>query len=133
MIIWYDILLTIDETTKDFDEYTDNLQSLEYKINFPLLRRHFLFKAIIHLSNELLKNDAGFMIDINFTTNNFFNEQINKYWNYYFYYDLQTKNNATQYLKSLITDYSQDEFSETYTKTENNLPVICLNIPHAHF
>ena len=78
MIIWCDILLTIDETTKDFDEYTDNLQSLEYKINFPLLRRHFLFKAIIHLSNELLKNDAGFMIDINFTTNNFFNEQINK-------------------------------------------------------
>ena len=73
------------------------------------------------------------MIDINFTTNNFFNEQINKYWNYYFYYDLQTKNNATQYLKSLITDYSQDEFLETYTKTENNLPVICLNIPHAHF
>ena len=123
----------IDEKTKDFDEYTDNLQSREYKINFPLLHRHFLFKAIIHLNNELLKNDAGFMIDINITTNNFFNEQINKHWDYYCYYDLQTKNNATQYLKSLITDYSQDEFLETYTKTENNLPVICLNIPHAHF
>ena len=26
----------IDEKTKDFDEYTDNLQSLEYKINFAL-------------------------------------------------------------------------------------------------
>ena len=39
----------IDEKTKDFDECTDNLQSLGYKINFPLLRRHFLFKTIIHL------------------------------------------------------------------------------------
>ena len=45
------------------------------------------------------------MIDINITTNSFFNEQINKLWDYYCYYDLQTKNNATQYLKSLITDY----------------------------
>ena len=61
-------------------------------------------KTIIHLNNELLKNDAGFMIDINITTNSFFNEQINKLWDYYCYYDLQTKNNATQYLKSLITD-----------------------------
>ena len=122
----------IDEKTKDFDEYTDNLQSLGYKIIFPLLRRDFLFKTIIHLNNELLKNDAGFMIDINITTNSFFNEQINKHWDYYCYYDLQTKNNATQYLKSLITDYSQDEFLETYTKIENNLPVICLNIPHIH-
>ena len=95
----------IDEKTKDFDEYTDSLQSLEYKIIFPLLRRHFLFKTIIHLNNELLKNDAGFMIDINITTNSFFNEQINKHWDCYCYYDLQTKNNATQYLKSLITDY----------------------------
>ena len=72
------------------------------------------------------------MIDINITTNNFFNEQINKYWDYYCYYDLQTKNNARQYLKSLKTDYSHDEFSERYTKTENNLPLICLNIPHTH-
>ena len=102
----------IDEKTKDFDEYTDNLQSLEYKINFALLRRHFLFKTIIHINNELLKNDAGFMIDINITTNNFFNEQINKHWDYYCYYDLQTKNNATQYLKSLITDYLHDEVLE---------------------
>ena len=61
----------VDEKTKDFDEYTDNLQSLEYKINFPLFHRHFLLKAIIHFNNELLKNDAGFMIDINITTNNF--------------------------------------------------------------
>ena len=122
----------IDEKTKDFDEYTDNLQSREYKINFPLLHRHFLFKAIIHLNNELLKNDAGFMIDINITTNNFFNEQVNKHWDYYCYYGLQIKNNVTQYLKSLITDYSQDEFLETYTKIETNLPVICLNIPHIH-
>ena len=105
----------VDEKTKDFDEYTYNLQSLEYKINFPLLHRHFLFKAVIRLNNELLKNDAGFMIDINITTNNFFNEQINKHWDYYCYYDLQIKNNVTQYLKSLITDYSQDESLETYT------------------
>ena len=40
----------IDEKTKDFDEYTDSLQSLEYKINFPLLHRHFLFKVLFELS-----------------------------------------------------------------------------------
>ena len=59
-MIWY-ITNFVDEKTKDFDEYTDNLQ----------LHRHFLFKAVIRLNNELLKNDAGFMIDINITTNNF--------------------------------------------------------------
>ena len=72
------------------------------------------------------------MIDINITTNSFFNEQINKHWDCYCYYDLQTKNNATQYLKSLITDYWHDEVLEIYTKAENNLPVICLNIPHTY-
>ena len=72
------------------------------------------------------------MIDINVTTNSFFNEQINKHRDYYCYYDLQTKNNATQYLKSLITDYLHDEVLETYTKTENNLLVICLNISHTY-
>ena len=96
-----------------------------------MIERHFLFKALKEINEELTKNKEGFLIDFTSKLHKFFNDQTLFYWRMkrfitedeilginlvdkdFYYLDLVIKQNT-----------NDNEFIPYIDKLETDLPVI---------
>ena len=104
-----------------------------YKLDDPLLTRHFLFKAAEELNNDLIKNDKPFRLDFGYDISlQFLNETDAYYKKYKFYNEDGSLNllKVDHYMETLdmiIKMYTNDaEFMLYPKKLETDLVIIYL-------
>ena len=117
----------VDKETRDYCNHVKKISPYEgNELDNPLLHRHFFFKAIKEINNELSEDNAGFLVDITSDLHALFNQQTIVYSQKYWYYDLKKEIICLQLLgmdlyklKSLVKD---NEFLLDL-KIKSNLPI----------
>ena len=75
------MLFKLKIKSKDFEIAVKKFKNDEnYEFKNLLIERHFLFKAVQELNEELTKNKEGFLIDFTNRLHKIFNEQSLFYW-----------------------------------------------------
>ena len=84
----------MDKETRDYCNHVKKISPYEgNELDNPLLHRHFFFKAIKEINNELSEDNAGFLVDITSDLRALFNQQTIVYSQKYWYYNQKKKNN----------------------------------------
>ena len=66
----------IDKKINDFEEWGKKFKNNQnYKLTNFLLQRHFMFKAVHEINEELAKNKEGFLVDFVDEAYNVFDNQ----------------------------------------------------------
>ena len=122
-----------DKKANDFQKSVKNFKNNEnYEFKHILIERHFLFRAIQEINEELTKNKEGFLIDLGDMVRDFFDDQTLFYWEEKEYFDFDTNtlniNSANEdlyYLDLVIKEHTKDkELVSHLKKLETNLPVL---------
>ena len=70
-----------DKKANDFQKSVKKFKNDEnYEYKQILIERHFLFRAIQEINEELTKNKEGFLIDLGDMVRDFFDDQTLFYW-----------------------------------------------------
>ena len=65
------------EKSKNFQKAVKKIKNHEkYEFNHPLIERHFLFKSLQEVNEQLTKNNEGFLINFNSRFHEFFKQQL---------------------------------------------------------
>ena len=118
--------------SKDFEKAIKKFKNdKNWEFKNLMIERHFLFKALKEINEELTKNKEGFLIDFTSKLHKFFNDQTLFYWRMkrfitedeilginlvdkdFYYLDLVIKQNT-----------NDNEFIPYIDKLETDLPVI---------
>ena len=122
-----------DKKANDFQKSVKKFKNDEnYEYKQILIERHFLFRAIQEINEELTKNKEGFLIDLGDIVRDFFDDQTLFYWEEKEYFDFDTNtlniNSANEdlyYLDLVIKEHTKDkELVSHLKKLETNLPVL---------
>ena len=122
-----------DKKANDFQKSVKKFKNDEnYEYKQILIERHFLFRAIQEINEELTKNKEGFLIDLGDMVRDFFDDQTLFYWEEKEYFDFDTNtlniNSANEdlyYLDLVIKEHTKDkELVSHLKKLETNLPVL---------
>ena len=122
-----------DKKANDFQKSVKKFKNDEnYEYKQILIERHFLFRAIQEINEELTKNKEGFLIDLGNVVRDFFDDQTLFYWEEKEYFDFDTNtlniNSANEdlyYLDLVIKEHTKDkELVSHLKKLETNLPVL---------
>ena len=122
-----------DKKANDFQKSVKNFKNNEnYEFKHILIERHFLFRAIQEINEELTKNKEGFLIDLGDMVRDLFDDQTLFYWEGKGYFDFDTNtlniNSANEdlyYLDLVIKEHTKDkELVSHLKKLETNLPVL---------
>ena len=122
-----------DKKANDFQKSVKKFKNNEnYEYKQILIERHFLFRAIQEINEELTKNKEGFLIDLGDMVRDFFDDQTLFYWEEKEYFDFDTNtlniNSANEdlyYLDLVIKEHTKDkELVSHLKKLETNLPVL---------
>ena len=122
-----------DKKANDFQKSVKKFKNDEnYEYKQILIERHFLFRAIQEINEELTKNKEGFLIDLGDMVRDFFDDQTLFYWEEKGYFDFDTNtlniNSANEdlyYLDLVIKEHTKDkELVSHLKKLETNLPVL---------
>ena len=122
-----------DKKGNDFQKSVKNFKNDEnYEFKHILIERHFLFRAIQEINEELAKNKEGFLIDLGDMVRDLFDDQTLFYWEGKGYFDFDTNtlniNSANEdlyYLDLVIKEHTKDkELVSHLKKLETNLPVL---------
>ena len=122
-----------DKKANDFQKSVKKFKNDEnYEFKQILIERHFLFRAIQEINEELTKNKEGFLIDLGNVVRDFFDDQTLFYWEEKEYFDFDTNtlniNSANEdlyYLDLVIKEHTKDkELVSHLKKLETNLPVL---------
>ena len=122
-----------DKKANDFQKSVKKFKNNEnYEYKQILIERHFLFRAIQEINEELTKNKEGFLIDLSDMVRDFFDDQTLFYWEEKEYFDFDTNtlniNSANEdlyYLDLVIKEHTKDkELVSHLKKLETNLPVL---------
>ena len=122
-----------DKKANDFQKSVKKFKNDEnYEYKQILIERHFLFRAIQEINEELTKNKEGFLIDLGDMVRDLFDDQTLFYWEGKGYFDFDTNtlniNSANEdlyYLDLVIKEHTKDkELVSHLKKLETNLPVL---------
>ena len=122
-----------DKKANDFQKSVKKFKNDEnYEYKQILIERHFLFRAIQEINEELTKNKEGFLIDLGDMVRDLFDDQTLFYWEGKGYFDFDTNtlniNSANEdlyYLDLVIQEHTKDkELISHLKKLETNLPVL---------
>ena len=122
-----------DKKANDFQKSVKKFKNDEnYEYKQILIERHFLFRAIQEINEELTKNKEGFLIDLGDMVRDLFDDQTLFYWEGKGYFDFDTNtlniNSANEdlyYLDLVIKEHTKDkELISHLKKLETNLPVL---------
>ena len=122
-----------DKKANDFQKSVKNFKNNEnYEFKHILIERHFLFRAIQEINEELTKNKEGFLIDLGDMVRDLFDDQTLFYWEGKGYFDFDTNtlninstNEDLYYLDLVIKEHTKDkELVSHLKKLETNLPVL---------
>ena len=122
-----------DKKANDFQKSVKKFKNDEnYEYKQILIERHFLFRAIQEINEELTKNKEGILIDLGDMVRDFFDDQTLFYWEEKEYFDFDTNtlniNSANEdlyYLDLVIKEHTKDkELVSHLKKLETNLPVL---------
>ena len=122
-----------DKKANDFQKSVKKFKNNEnYEYKQILIERHFLFRAIQEINEELTKNKEGFLIDLGDMVRDLFDDQTLFYWEGKGYFDFDTNtlniNSANEdlyYLDLVIKEHTKDkELVSHLKKLETNLPVL---------
>ena len=121
---------------EEFDKSVKKFKNDEnYEFRNFLVDRHFFFKAIQEINEELIKNNKEFLIDITTALRNFFDQQALTYLQLKGYYnveenmlDVKLASRDLQYLELVIKEHTNDkELIPNLKKFETTLPVLYVN------
>lgn len=121
-----------DKKIKDFVTIFRTAIDYTYKIDDPLLARHFLFKAVEEVNDNLIKNNKPYRIDFGYDISLHLLDQTKAYWeNNGLYNGDETLNHFKlgchmETLEDLIIGYTDDEFILLPKKLETDLIVLFL-------
>ena len=129
------IIIIIEKSNKkrkDFEEAVKKFKNNEnYEFNNILIKRHFLFKAIQEINEELTKNKGGFLIDFSTKLHKFFDDQtlfhrrMKGYINEDEVLGINLVDKDFYYLDLVIKEHTKDkEFIPYVKKLKTDLPVI---------
>ena len=121
---------------KTFKKQLKNLKTMKkYKFNHPLIERHFLFKALQEVNEQLTKNNEGFLIDFSSRFHEFFKQQLMFYQRMEGYINedeilaINLAGKDFYYLDQVIKQNTDDkEFIPWVEKLETNLLVIYIDV-----
>ena len=125
-----------DKKANDFQKSVKKFKNDEnYEYKQILIERHFLFRAIQEINEELTKNKEGFLIDLGDMVRDLFDDQTLFYWEGKGYFDFDTNtlniNSANEdlyYLDLVIKEHTKDkELVSHLKKLETNLPVLYIS------
>ena len=69
-----------DKKIEEFLKYFRMAIDYTYEMNDPLLTRHFLFKAIEEVNDDLIKNKKPYTVDFGYETAKHFINETEAYW-----------------------------------------------------
>ena len=106
-----------DKKANDFQKSVKKFKNDEnYEYKQILIERHFLFRAIQEINEELTKNKEGFLIDLGDMVRDLFDDQTLFYWEGKGYFDFDTNtlniNSANEdlyYLHLVIKEHTNDK------------------------
>ena len=118
-----------NEKVNDFQKSVKKFKNDEnFEFKHDLIERHFLFRAIQEINEELTKNKEGFLIDLGDMVRNIWVEKR------YFDFDtnslnLNSANEDLYYLHLVINEHTKDkELISHLKKLETNLPVLYVSV-----
>ena len=126
-----------NKKSKDFQTSVKKFKNDEnYKFIDPLIERHFLFKAVQELNEEVVKNKEGILVDFTDRIYEYFRRQTMLYCKRKGFYnedgdlDEDTVNKEFNYIEQVIKQHTNDEeFIPWIKKLETNLPTSYIDIP----
>ena len=125
-----------NKKSKDFQKSVKKIKNDEnYKFIHPLIERHFLFKAVQELNEEVVKNKEGILVDFTDRIYEYFRRQTMLYCKRKGFYnengdlDEDAVNEEFNYIEQVIKQYTNDEKIIPWIKKfEINLPTSYIDI-----
>ena len=123
------------QKSKNFQKAVKKFKNDEnYEFNKTLIERHFLFKAVQEVNEQLTKNKEGFLVDFSSKLHEFFNQQLLLYWRMEEFITedeilgINLVDEDFYSLGQVIKQNTDDkEFIPSVKKLQTDLPVIYLN------
>ena len=136
----YPLLSVIEnrnKKSKDFQKSVKKFKNDEnYKFIHPLIERHFLFKAVQELNEEVVKNKEIILVDFTDRIYEYFRRQAMLYCKRKGFYnkggdlDEDALNEEFNYIEQVIKQHTNDEeFIPWIKKLQTDLPTSYIDIP----
>ena len=130
------IFETRSKKSKDFQKAAKKIKNDEnYKFYHPLIERHFLYKAVQEINEELTRNKEGFLLDFTSKLHKIFEDELMLYWklNGYIAEDeilgINLVNEDFDILNAIITEHTNDKKSIPFVeKLRTDLTVIYVDV-----
>ena len=124
-----------NKKSKNFQKTVKKFKNNEnYEFNHPLIERHFLFKALQKVNEQLTKNNEGFLFNFSSKFHAFFEQRLMFYWRMEGHITeddilgINLVNKDFYYLDQVIKQNTGDkEFIPWIEKLKTDLPVIYID------